>query len=602
MTRAHRNINIAAVLLPFVAFIAAIPMLWNDLVGPLDLALLLTIYAVSTIGITVGYHRLLTHRAFATHKWLEYAYAILGSLAVEGPVIGWVSDHRKHHAHADEEGDPHSPHVGPPRRDARRRCAASGTPTWAGSSTTPRRWTPRSTRPTWWRTAACGSSSRFFPLWVTLGLVVPAGIGWLVGGDPEERAHGLLLGRPVRVFLVHHLTFSINSICHFFGRRRFPTDDRSTNVFWLAAADVRRVLAPQPPRLPALRDARSALVGGRPGRARDPRDEARGPRLERGADLARAPGAAQGSRRRRSCARTPPPRPRRAPLEGVAQQPRAARPRRAGWACRRAPGAARPPPQPPAGAPLHAERREAGVARAGVSSAARPAAASGSPSGSPSAAPARPARPARGRHQAREVRQHHRVRLRVGRAGRAHEHLAGGVVHGEAGHPRGPAAQERAERHLLGRRIGRARRGSAAASRPGWPAACRAPPSRGRARSWRSPTAPARGCDAISCGSAITSDGRTRRAPSTPAGVRWKGVSSAPESVVGIAARAPRSRRRSPWRCRSRARRRAPRAAVTGLRQQRHRDLVHEARRAPRAVAAAPSGALPAARAVVSSA
>ena len=70
-----------------------------------------TICAISTIGITVGYHRLLTHRAFATHKWLEYAYAIAGSLAVEGPVIGWVSDHRKHHAHADEEGDPHSPHV-----------------------------------------------------------------------------------------------------------------------------------------------------------------------------------------------------------------------------------------------------------------------------------------------------------------------------------------------------------------------------------------------------------------------------------------------------------------------------------------------------------
>ena len=67
--------------------------------------------ALSTVGITVGYHRLLTHRAFATHKWIEYGYAIMGSLAVEGPVIGWVSDHRKHHAHTDEEGDPHSPHL-----------------------------------------------------------------------------------------------------------------------------------------------------------------------------------------------------------------------------------------------------------------------------------------------------------------------------------------------------------------------------------------------------------------------------------------------------------------------------------------------------------
>src|SRR5215211_7379996 len=165
MTRAHRNINIAAVLLPFIAFIAAIPMLWNELVGPVDLILMLAIYAVSTIGITVGYHRLLTHRAFATHKWVEYFYALIGSLAVEGPVIGWVSDHRKHHAHADEEGDPHSPLV-------------DGTLTAAFTA--------------------------FF--WAGL----------------------------VRMFLVHHLTFSINSICHFFGRRRFQTDDRSTNVFWLA--------------------------------------------------------------------------------------------------------------------------------------------------------------------------------------------------------------------------------------------------------------------------------------------------------------------------------------------------------------------------------
>src|SRR5215207_9440910 len=104
MTRAHRNINIAAVVLPFVAFLLAIPMLWNDLIGPLDLVLMAAIYAISTIGITVGFHRLLTHRACATYKPVEYLYAILGSLAVEGPVIGWVSDHRKHHTFPDAEG------------------------------------------------------------------------------------------------------------------------------------------------------------------------------------------------------------------------------------------------------------------------------------------------------------------------------------------------------------------------------------------------------------------------------------------------------------------------------------------------------------------
>jgi stearoyl-CoA desaturase (delta-9 desaturase) len=233
MTRAHRNINIAAVLLPFVAFIAAIPMLWNDLVGPLDLALLVAIYAVSTIGITVGYHRMLTHRAFATHKWIEYAYALAGSLAVEGPVIGWVSDHRKHHAHADEEGDPHSPHVG---HDGETPSALGGLwhahVGWLFNHATAvdaEKYAPDLVEDRGMRLI-----SRFFPLWVTLGLVVPAGIGWVVGGDLKSAITAFFWAGLIRVFLVHHMTFSINSICHFFGRRRFETDDRSTNVFWLA--------------------------------------------------------------------------------------------------------------------------------------------------------------------------------------------------------------------------------------------------------------------------------------------------------------------------------------------------------------------------------
>src|SRR5688500_6947061 len=111
MSRGHRNINIAAVVRPSLAFLAALPMPGNTPGGPLDLALSPPPSAVATTASTVGYPRLPTHRAFATYEPVEYLYAILGSLAVEGPVIGWVSDHRKHHAHADEEGDPHSPHV-----------------------------------------------------------------------------------------------------------------------------------------------------------------------------------------------------------------------------------------------------------------------------------------------------------------------------------------------------------------------------------------------------------------------------------------------------------------------------------------------------------
>jgi stearoyl-CoA desaturase (Delta-9 desaturase) len=233
MSRAHRNINIAAVVLPFIAFLVAIPMLWNSLVGPLDLALFLLLYAVSTIGITVGYHRLLTHRAFATYKPVEYLYAIVGSLAVEGPVIGWVSDHRKHHAHADEEGDPHSPHVdhhgdtpGPLRGLYHAHIG------WLFDHSTAvdaDKYAPDLVEDRGMRII-----SALFPLWVALGLVLPAAVGWLVGGSLTAAITAFFWAGLIRVFLVHHVTFSINSICHFFGRRRFETDDKSTNVFWLS--------------------------------------------------------------------------------------------------------------------------------------------------------------------------------------------------------------------------------------------------------------------------------------------------------------------------------------------------------------------------------
>jgi stearoyl-CoA desaturase (Delta-9 desaturase) len=233
VTRAHRNINIAAVVLPFVAFLAAIPLLWNKWIGPLDLVLLACLYFVSAGGITVGFHRLLTHRAFQTFKRVEYAFAICGSMAVEGPVIGWVADHRRHHAHADEEGDPHSPHVGPDGDEAGPLAglwhAHVGWLFDHPTAVEADRYAPDLLEDRGMRVI-----SRLFPLWVTLGLLLPFGIGWAVTGDLAGGLAAFFWAGLVRVFLVHHVTFSINSICHFFGRRRFVTDDESTNVFWLA--------------------------------------------------------------------------------------------------------------------------------------------------------------------------------------------------------------------------------------------------------------------------------------------------------------------------------------------------------------------------------
>jgi stearoyl-CoA desaturase (delta-9 desaturase) len=234
VSRAHRNINIAAVVLPFAAVLAAIPMLWNELVGWTDLALLAAMYILTTVGVTVGFHRLLTHRAFATYRPIQCLFAVLGTMAVEGPVIGWVTDHRRHHAHTDVDGDPHSPHVG---RRAGLLGALEGLwhahvgwlvkdhPTAEGAP----KYAPDLLEDRGMRAV----NSLFIPI-VALGLLAPFALGWGLTGELTGGLTALLWAGLVRVFLVHHVTFSINSICHFFGRRRFDTEDESTNVFWLA--------------------------------------------------------------------------------------------------------------------------------------------------------------------------------------------------------------------------------------------------------------------------------------------------------------------------------------------------------------------------------
>src|SRR5215211_6963733 len=107
MSRLQRNITLAAVILPFVGFLAAIALLWNELVSVTDLAIFAAMYLPTALGITIGYHRLFTHRAFEATPWVRHTFAVLGSMAVQGSIIDWVADHRKHHAFTDKEGDPH---------------------------------------------------------------------------------------------------------------------------------------------------------------------------------------------------------------------------------------------------------------------------------------------------------------------------------------------------------------------------------------------------------------------------------------------------------------------------------------------------------------
>jgi stearoyl-CoA desaturase (delta-9 desaturase) len=233
MTRAHRISNLFVVFLPFVAFLAAIVLLWNRAVGWTDLAIMLGMYVLTGLGITVGYHRMLTHRAFETSPRLRVALAAVGSMAVQGSVLVWVADHRKHHAFTDEEGDPHSPHTG---HGGGVLGAVKGLAhahmgwmfTGHGRAEL-KRYAPDLVRDPGLQTI----EKTFFG-WVGLSLFVPFALGWAISGTLAGGLTGLLWGGLVRIFLLHHVTWSINSVCHFFGRRRFDTDDESRNVFWLA--------------------------------------------------------------------------------------------------------------------------------------------------------------------------------------------------------------------------------------------------------------------------------------------------------------------------------------------------------------------------------
>jgi stearoyl-CoA desaturase (Delta-9 desaturase) len=233
MTRAQRSANLIAVVLPLVAFLAAVVLFWGRWVDASDLVAFAVMYVTAGFGVTVGFHRLLTHRSFQTYKPVEYAFAAAGSTAVQGPVIDWVADHRKHHAHADEEGDPHSPHVDfdDGWRGALRGLfhAHMGWLFVTQGQARRRKYAPDLVEDTGMR-----ALSRAFP-WLALGgLAIPFLVGLALDQTLAGALSALLWGGLVRIFLQHHVTWSINSVCHFFGRRRFNVEDQSTNVFWLA--------------------------------------------------------------------------------------------------------------------------------------------------------------------------------------------------------------------------------------------------------------------------------------------------------------------------------------------------------------------------------
>ncbi len=205
--RLYRVALLIFVIVPFIAMFYAMWLLWQRLVGWNDIAILVGMYFFTAIGITIGYHRMLTHRSFEANPVVRFIFLALGSMATEGPAMEWASIHIKHHAHPDEDDDPHSPLHG--FFHAHMGWFIRGQP---AEAETYGKWLAQDRMVVF--------ISRTFPFWVLLGFVIP----YLLGGWT-----GVLWGSLVRIFLTHHVTWSVNSVCHTFGQRMFETKDCSRN-------------------------------------------------------------------------------------------------------------------------------------------------------------------------------------------------------------------------------------------------------------------------------------------------------------------------------------------------------------------------------------
>ncbi len=219
-------VNLLAVVLPFIGLGVAIYTMWGWGFSWTYLGIMVAMYFMSAVGITLGYHRLFTHRSFETGPVVRASLAVMGSMAVEGPVLWWVAMHRKHHQHADHDDDPHSPHLHGHGFVGMLQGLYHSHIGWlfAPQPADLRRYVGDLRRDKVVRTV-----SALFPFCVLLGLLLPTIAGGLLTMSWTGAALGFLWGGLVRIFFVHHVTWSINSVCHFWGAQPFKGDDESRN-------------------------------------------------------------------------------------------------------------------------------------------------------------------------------------------------------------------------------------------------------------------------------------------------------------------------------------------------------------------------------------
>lgn len=226
-----RLVTTVVVVVPLGALVLAVGRFWRHGIGWFDLSLGVVLYVVTGLGISLGFHRLFTHRSFRARRGLRIALAVAGSLAAEGSLISWVSHHRRHHVYADRPGDPHSPWGMDHGVFRRLRGLFHAHVGWLFSAT------PSS--PSRWSQDLLGDRdvvviSRLAPLWTVLSLALPFGIGWAVTRSIAGAVLALIWAGAVRIALLHHVTWSVNSLGHMFGKRPYRTTDHSGNVSWLS--------------------------------------------------------------------------------------------------------------------------------------------------------------------------------------------------------------------------------------------------------------------------------------------------------------------------------------------------------------------------------
>jgi len=232
-SRISQVVTLVAVVVPPLGLFSAMDLLWGVAFRWVDVALLVSLYVGCAFGTTIGFHRYFTHRGFETRTPVKAALAILGCMTMQGPLTQWVTDHRKHHALSDRPGDPHSPHVG------------HGDGAWGalkGFVHAHVGWLfsnlgmeqGREYGRDLYEDRLVRTIDRLYVLWVVLTLGIPFAVGYWVGGTWEAGLEGLVWGGLLRIFLYQHATFSVNSICHMFGRRDFRSRDEARNN-WLVA-------------------------------------------------------------------------------------------------------------------------------------------------------------------------------------------------------------------------------------------------------------------------------------------------------------------------------------------------------------------------------